>query len=56
LVIASGVVAGPVVWQLSLSGREALGVDGDAIVTASGTRASIEWASPRPRLHFERSR
>jgi hypothetical protein len=53
LVIASGVVKGPVVWQISLTGRHELRIDGDAVVTAGGTRGYVEWAHPRPRLHIE---
>jgi hypothetical protein len=53
LLTAFGVVEGPVVWQLSLTGRHALRVDGDAIVTLDGTRGRVEWARPRPRLHLE---
>jgi hypothetical protein len=53
LVVTSGVVEGPVVWQLSLTGRHALRIEGDAIVTADGTRGYVEWARRRPRLHLE---
>jgi hypothetical protein len=53
LVVTAGVVEGPVVWQLSLTGRHALRIEGDTIVTADGTRGYVEWARLRPRLHLE---
>jgi hypothetical protein len=53
LIIASGIVEGPVVWQLSRTGQHTLRIDGDAIVTGDGTRGYVQWTRPRPQLHFE---
>jgi hypothetical protein len=54
LVLASGVVAGPVVWQLSLNRGHSLRVDGNVIVTSDGMQLSAEWTSLGPRLDIER--
>jgi hypothetical protein len=53
LIVASGVVDGPIIWQLSVTGQHALRVDRDAIVMADGTRATVEWTQAHPKLRLE---
>lgn len=52
----SGVVDGPVAWQVSLAAEPAFRTVGEYLVDDSGTRLTVRWTPAAPRLHVEGSR